>query len=127
MRAKQRFLQSLFGMIAYLILLPLSIILLDRGWVTGNGRYLIALLPMLPFAYIIWISILNVRDLDELQQRIHLEAVLIAALLMGGFTFSYGLLASQELLPPFSPFIVGPGMMMIWGIATNLIGRRYDA
>lgn len=50
-------------MIGYLILLELSIVLIASEAVGGIGRYLIALLPVLPFAFAMRATANNVRNL----------------------------------------------------------------
>ena len=123
---KKYFKRFWLGMVGYILLLPISVWLLDNGRISfGPGRYFIALLPVLPFFYTMLAAVANVRQLDELQRRIHLESVLITALLTGAITFSYGLLEANELLPSLSWDLIAPMMIAIWGLATAIISRRY--
>lgn len=41
-------------------------------------RVAAALLPVLPTALFLWVVVANIRSLDELHRRIHLEALVIA-------------------------------------------------
>lgn len=116
----------LLGMAGYVLLLPLALLLVRGEWMQNTAvAILIMLLPALPLFYAIAASVANVRAQDELQQRIHLEAILITALLTGGFTFSYGLLESAGLVPDLPLVLVAPFMIAIWGIANVLVARRY--
>ena len=117
----------IIGMIGYMITVPLAVVLLagDRIESTVAG-VLIALLPVLPFTFAMAGVIGNVRSQDEFQQRVHLEAVLVSALLTGAVTFSVGLLEAAELIPVVSMIWVAPFMIITWGAANALIRRRYQ-
>ena len=119
-----RFLQ---GMIGYSILLPLSLIVVGGGRVEQTWlAVLIVLLPMAPFSNAMLALIRNVQSQDELYHRIHLEAVLITALLTGGLSFTYGLLEASELVPPLPTIFIAPFMIFTWGIANVAVSRRYN-
>lgn len=114
------------GMVGYVILLPLSILVLGRVQLPAPFAVVIALLPVLPFLLVMAAVVGHVRQQDELQRRIHLEAVVIAALLTGAITFSYGLLEANELVPHVSLVWVAPLMIAIWGVAAANISRHYQ-
>ncbi|MBK8903685.1 MAG: hypothetical protein IPM53_21055 [Anaerolineaceae bacterium] len=117
----------ILGMVGYSILLPLSLILVGDGRVTQPWlAILVALLPVAPFLNAMTAIIQNVRSQDELFRRIHLEAVLITALLTGAVTFSYGLLEATELVPPLPNVFIAPFMIFVWGVANVIISRRYN-
>lgn len=42
------------------------------------ARIIIALAPIIPFAIFLWLMICNMRALDEMQRRVHLESLAIA-------------------------------------------------
>jgi hypothetical protein len=126
---KKRF---IIGMALYSILLPLSLFLLQTTYLTQRetavatiAAVLVALLPVAPFLYAITAVIGQVRELDELKKRIHLEAVLITTLLTGGLTFSYGLLQASGLVPALPPIIIAPLMILTWGAANAFVSRWY--
>lgn len=117
----------ILGMAGYSILLPLSLIVADseragQPWLA----VLVALMPVAPFLLAMTAVLHNVRSQDELQRRIHLEAILVTTLLTGAITFSYGLLQASELVPPLPTFLIAPFMITVWGIANQLISRRYN-
>jgi CHASE2 domain-containing sensor protein len=115
------------GMVGYSILLPLSLILVGDGRVEQPWlAVLVTLLPIAPFLNAMTAVLQNVRSQDELQRRIHLEAVLVTTLLTGALTFSYGLLEATELVPPLPTVFIAPFMIAVWGIANLGISRRYN-
>jgi hypothetical protein len=115
------------GMVGYAILLPASILVLGRAQLSGTFvAVVIALLPVLPFLLAMSAVVSHVRQQDELQRRIHLEAVVIAALLTGAVTFSYGLLEANDLVPHLSLTWIAPLMIAIWGVAAAIISRHYQ-
>lgn len=60
----------------------------------------VALLPILPFAFFLWNFVSSLRSMDELERKIHLEALVIAFPLMMLFLMTLGLL---ELAIPLNP------------------------
>lgn len=118
--------QALIGIVGYMILLPVSLVLVRGGFVTNPILAgLVALLPVLPFLYFIAGVVLGIRAQDELARQINLEAVVITILVVGAATFKYGLLEAAELVPPLSMIWVAPLMVAVWGVATFLVSRRY--
>jgi hypothetical protein len=120
-------------MVSYLLLLPLSLILLRSDFLAEPDTMLlkflaalVAVLPALPFLVIVAALVGSVRAQDEFQQRVNLESVLITAVVTGGLTFSYGLLESAGLVPPVSLIFVAPFMILVWGAANFLVSRRYE-
>jgi hypothetical protein len=120
------------GMVLYSILLVVSLLLLQSDWLANRetavmkiAAVFVALLPVLPFAFAMTAVVAQVRELDEMKQRIHLEAVLITALLTGGLTFSYGLLQSAGLVPDLPLIWIAPLMIVVWGVANAVVTRRY--
>jgi hypothetical protein len=123
----------IIGMAAYVILLPLSLLLLQSELlseretaVAALSAVLVALIPVIPFLYVMTAVIGQVRELDEMKKRIHLEAVLITALLTGGLTFSYGLLQSSGFVPDLPLVVIAPFMILIWGAANAVVSRRFE-
>jgi hypothetical protein len=60
----------------------------------------LALVPVLPFAWLLWSIIKGIRSMDELEVRIHLEALAVAFPLSLVLLMTLGLL---ELAVPLSP------------------------
>ncbi len=63
-------------------------------------RVLAALLPVVPFSMMLWEIIKGVRSMDELEQRIHLEALAVAFPVTLVLLMTLGLLELAIELPP---------------------------
>ncbi|HMP03542.1 MAG TPA: hypothetical protein PKD86_08900 [Gemmatales bacterium] len=63
-------------------------------------RVTVALLPVLPTALFIWLVVAGIRSLDELERRIHLEALAFAYPLAILLLWTLGLLQLVVQLPP---------------------------
>jgi len=63
-------------------------------------RVLAALLPVAPFAWMLWEIIKGVRSMDELEQRIQLEALVVAYPSTLILLMTLGLLEIAIKLPP---------------------------
>jgi hypothetical protein len=63
-------------------------------------------------------------DSDELQQRLHLLAITVAAVLTGFITFTYGFLENLG-FPPFPTIWILPMMITLWGLGLGYFSRRY--
>lgn len=74
-------------------------IVLKQEEVGQDGRVLAALLPVLPFAWMLWEIIKGARTMDELEQRIQLEALVLAYPLALILLMTLGLLEIAVTLP----------------------------
>lgn len=115
-------------MLAYVLVLFASLWLLKRLPEPGVLRGLVALAPVLPIALALRAIVRYIRDVDELQQRIELEAVSIATALVSLGYLAAGFLQLAGVVD------VSAGMAMIWvfplvcfayGIAKAIVARRY--
>ena len=92
-------------------------------------RVLLALLPLLPVALVIRAMVRVIRDQDELERRIDLEAIAIAATSTGFGYFSFGLLLSagigREVGTDVVAIWVMPCLFASFGVAKLLVARRY--
>lgn len=111
-------------MIAYTVLLIVSRLLLNT--VDNQAlRIIIAILPVLPVPFGIWVVMIYVRSLDELQRRIQFEAVAFSMLMTGSITFTLGFLADAG-VPQLSLIWVFPMSIALWGIGQFIATRRYQ-
>jgi hypothetical protein len=82
----------------------------------------VAALPVLPAIAAMVAFVRFLRTMDELQRRIHFEALVIAFAAAILITFSYGFLETAGL--PAIPWIwIAPMMIVLWGVTAG-IGRR---
>lgn len=124
-RYLREFLPAMFG---YVVALSLSLWLL-RSIEGGLLRAVVALLPLPPIALALRAMIRYIRDSDELQRRIELEAVSVAtagvslAYMGGGFLQ----LAKVVDVPSGVAMIwVFPLVCLLYGIAKAVVARRYS-
>ena len=111
------------GILAYIVLVPVSITLL-RG-IEGSGlRMVVALLPLLPTLFVVFAFLRYLRGLDELQQRIHLEALGFSLGMTGLITFALGFLENAG-GPQVGMIWVFPMMIVFWGVGQFIARRRY--
>ena len=89
-------LAALLFVLAYLI----ARIVLEAGGLAGTLRVMAALLPAAPFVWMLWEIIRGVRAMDELERRIHLEALAVAFPLAMILLMILGLLELAIPLPP---------------------------
>lgn len=96
----------------------------DETWL----RAIVALLPAAFVALTIRAVARYVRDSDEMQRRIELESVGIAAGLTGGVFMAAGFLQSAKLIdasPAAAMLLVFPAICGFYGVARIFIARRY--
>ncbi|EMN1929867.1 hypothetical protein RVV18_004322 [Burkholderia ambifaria] len=124
MHAKRYLVEFTFALLAYLVAVLFSTWLM-RGMDSGAGRIAVSLIPVVPMIAMALVVIRQLRRLDELAQRIQLNALGIAFVCTALITFSYGFLEVAG-LPRLSMFMVWPIMAGVWLIATLLGTRRYQ-
>lgn len=112
------------AMAGYLIVLPISIILLLKADMPPVLRGVVALLPMLFVMRAIVRHMLRQGGM----QRIELSAVTITCALAGIATFSVGFLQNVHLLPspPWLMLWILPLMIGTYGVTRALVTRRYQ-
>lgn len=117
----------LIGMGSYVVLLFASLLILRTVQVPAL-RALVAVLPAVPIALVLRAMVRYIRGVDELQQRIELEAICIAAALVSFAYMTGGFLQIARVID------VPAGSAMLWvfplvcgtyGIAKSIVARRY--
>lgn len=92
-------------------------------------KSLLALLPILPLLYVIWLMAERVRHADELEQRTHLVGFGFAAAAVSIFSLVGGFLAAAKVLSPEACTAalvwVFPVLMICYGIGRQWVARRY--
>ena len=125
---RRRYLREFMSaMVAYMVLLFLSMWLLKR--VDDQMlRALVALLPVPPIALVLRAIIRFIRDADEMQRQIELEAVSFATALISLLYMSGGFLQLARVIdvPSGVAMIwVFPLVCLVYGLAKILVARRY--
>jgi peptidoglycan/LPS O-acetylase OafA/YrhL len=111
-------------MVAYAVVLLLSITVLNSISHDSAIRPLIALSPMIPGAFVVVAVVRQMGRMDELQRRMLLEALSIAFAGTALITFSYGFLENVG-FPHISWFAVWPLMAVLWIVGNAIAHWRY--
>ena len=122
--AERRYAKRLtLGLLAYVVILAVSVPL-TSAFPGAVWRFPVAITPMAAFIYMIVAYVRYLRSVDELQQRINLEALAIAFGATAAFTFCYGFLEHVG-LPHINWWWVWPVMAASWILANRYAKRRY--
>ena len=125
----KRYLREFFpALLGYVVLILVYGALVPRT-ASVAGRAVLAILPLLPIVLLIRAMVRVIRDQDELERRIDLEAIAIAAMSTAFGFFSFGLLLSAgigwKVAPDAVAIWVLPCLFGTFGIAKLLVSRRY--
>lgn len=127
--AGRRYIRAMWPvMISYSLLLCFSIWMLKRGIEPTALRALVALTPVLPLLFLFGVALRYLREVDELQRRIEIEAIGIASLLVSFVYFAGGLLQKAKVISLDAAVVmiwVFPLIMLFYAIAKFLAVRRY--
>ena len=122
---KQYFIEFGTAMLGYTIILIPAMWVSDHWLAESNWRYAVVLLPVLPLLLALRAYMRYLGRIDELQQRIQIQAIGFAAGSTGILTFALGLLETAGF--PRVPLVwVFPIMIFLWGIASGVAARRYE-
>lgn len=121
---KRYFKEFYLSITAYVIILFASISILKKFEFSGVVQGVIALTPVVPIIFIIIAIMRGIKDSDELQQKVQLNAIMFSAVTTGLITFSYGLLEGVG-FPPFPTIWVLPMMFIFWGFSLGFFWKRY--
>jgi hypothetical protein len=125
----KRYLREFIPAMSAYVLLVLLYGVLMPGTRSMGWRIVLAVLPLLPTALVIRALVRVIRDQDELERRIDLEAIAIAAMSTGFGYFSFGFLLNANIglrVAPASMAIwVMPCLFASYGVAKLLVIRRY--
>jgi len=88
-------------------------------------RLFLAILPVLPVTWVIWAVIKYLIRADELQRRVHIEALAIAAGITAFLSLSYGFLEDMAGFPHIPLWWVFMVIDLVWAGAGCILWRRY--
>jgi len=114
-----------FGLaiLAYLMVLVGSVTVVQAN-ASADWRYYVAVLPVFPAALVIWMFVRALARLDEMQKRIHLQAMGFSLGATGLITFGYGFLEGVG-MPHLNWTYVLPLMAVLWGVGAAVFAWRY--
>jgi hypothetical protein len=125
---RRRYAREFFpAMIGYIVAVFVSLWLLKRVD-EPLLRAALALLPVAPIALVLRSVIRYIRDVDEMQQRIELEATSLATALVSLLYLAGGFLQTAkviELRAGMTMLMVFPLICAVYGIAKIFVVRRY--
>ena len=111
------------ALLAYMMFLVGSVTVL-RGNPDASWRYVVAVIPVLPAAVVVYLFIRRLARLDELQRRIQIEAFGFALGATALLTFAYGFLEGVG-LPHLNWTYILPLIAALWAVGTAIISFRY--
>jgi hypothetical protein len=100
---------------------------LEQSVTSEPVRILTALIPVLPFVWMLWEIIAGIREMDELEQRVQLEALAVAFPMTLILLMTLGLLEIAVPLPPedLSYRHVWAMLPVLYFLGLFLARRRY--
>lgn len=111
------------SMLAYVVVLVISIKAINHG-LPPALKLAFALLPIVPIAFVFTAIVRYVGSIDELQRRIHIESLALAAGITALLAVTYGFLETVG-LPHLSAWFTYAAVMLAWLIAQPFVARRY--
>ncbi|MGB1288958.1 MAG: hypothetical protein ACPG7F_20660 [Aggregatilineales bacterium] len=125
MTAEKRYMRRFaVSMSLYVVAVFLSVTILKTMPEDTLLRIPVALLPLLPVIPGMLAYLRYLRSMDELQQRIQLEAFGFSLAMTGLVTFTLGFLENAG-LERISLTWVFPMLIMFWGVGQQIAARRY--
>jgi ABC-type transport system involved in cytochrome bd biosynthesis fused ATPase/permease subunit len=113
------------SMAAYAIILIASITISKQFYLPQLAKIVVVLVPMIPIIFVIIAIMRALRDSDELQQRVQLNAITFSAIATGLITFSYGFLENIG-FSKFPTIWILPIMLLLWGLSLGYFWKKYQ-
>jgi hypothetical protein len=117
--------RMIMAAVAYTALILATRVLLRGDLAESPLAPIIALLPILPVLFGVFALMSFVRNIDELQQKIQLEAMAFSLGVTGLITFALGLVEGTGIAPLGMVWVL-PMMTALWGIGLAIATRRYQ-
>ena len=112
-----------FAILAYLMVLVGSITVVQAN-PEAAWKYYVVVLPVIPAALVIWLTVRALGRLDEVQKRTQMQALGFSMAATGLLTFGYGFLEGVG-LPHLNSTFVLPLMAVLWGLGMLVLSLRY--
>jgi O-antigen/teichoic acid export membrane protein len=111
------------SMVAYAVVLIVSIKVIEHG-LSPALKLVFALLPLIPIGFVFAAIVRYMSSIDELQRRIQIESLSLAAGITALLAITYGFLETVG-LPHLSAWFTYAAVMVAWIIAQPFVARRY--
>ena len=105
---------------SYAVLLAPTLMIVNR--LSGAARYVVSMLPIVPFGFLGWIVVRSLQRVDERQRLLTYRAITFAFFATSVVTFGYGFLENAG-APHLSMFAVWPVMGVMW-IAGGVVAPK---
>ena len=112
-----------FAILAYLMVLVGSVTVVQAN-PAAPWKYYVVVLPVIPAALVIWLTVRALGRLDEVQKRTQMQALGFSMVATGLFTFGYGFLEGVG-LPHLNSTFVLPLMAVMWGLGLLALSLRH--
>jgi|ERR1039458_2118013 hypothetical protein len=113
-------------LLANVILYTFTFLAFHRLHPTGMVAYLLALLPALPIAGVIWIFALYLKEeQDDFQRSVMIQSILWSTGLLLATTIVWGFLEKFIHAPHIPMIFVFPLFCAFWAVVASLVLRRY--
>ncbi len=116
--------EFILAMAVNVVAMFLSVLLVEQTPRDSILRILWAVVPIMPIFFVLVAFLRYLGGIDELQQRIQLQAIGFSAGATSLLTFAYGLLENVG-FPHLSLTYVFPAMAALWGLSLSYFSRRY--
>lgn len=126
--ARQYFRDMSIAGLVYAVVLVGSVFVVRRLEPPQWVAIVLALASAAPALLMLRAFLRRLQGLDEFQRRVELEALAVAAAVVGFASFTYGFLQSFAGLPQIEDALlwVFPALCFCWGIAQFVVRRRYQ-
>ena len=89
-------------------------------------KVLLAIVPTIPAALMLFTMVMFVRSMDEFEQRVMTEATMIAAGVVGIASFTWGFIESVTGFGRVELIWILPALILVQSVAAPLVRRRYQ-
>jgi len=113
------------AMSIYVLLLLGSVYYIKHQHPTGPLLVTFALAPTLPVIWVMWSLYVYLTQADELQRRVHLTSLSMAAGVTAFLTLTYGFLEDFAGFPHIAAWWTFIVIDMVWGVTSCVLWCRY--
>ena len=116
---------QLLAVMAVYVAITLGSVWALKNYDLEGFRTLIAITPMVPMVGALIVIMRHVRNMDEFQRRIQLEACVFSMVATGMISGTYGFMEGVG-YPRLEIIWVMPMLMVGWGLGSFVAKRRYQ-
>lgn len=113
------------GVLLYVVLAASVIPTAASTELSQASRLAVGLLPLVPLVLVARGVLRMIRQEDELQRRILLEAIAYAAGFVMLLSFVLGLLEAAAVIAPLGSGWAGMALILAWAVSSAALRRRY--